>query len=240
MMQMMDVDIDSDLEVETETDSDVDTETDSELEVDQDMEDLLATANEHNIIVTELPDARTIIRYYVDFVPWNLSREEFYEYEGEYKQDENAKGPTCCLCGKEATSDQLHVEYDGKFYVVIFKGEARDKETCGFLQCKKCHKRFHRHKCTLSVNDDTYYKLKCEESYMCPLCVPIFKRRNVRSCTKKDMGLFNVKCMLLLFNAFYNMNKVYNDVHPMTSIPGLRMCLNDIFSKTLSWSIDKG
>ncbi|ODM91423.1 Protein aubergine [Orchesella cincta] len=178
----------------------MDTSTDSELEVDQDMEDLLATANTNKVIVTNLPDARKIIRYYVDFVKWTPNgpkddADEDYEEEDDDAEMDEYMGPQCCLCGVEAISDEQQVEYAGEFFQVILTVEAQHIPTYGFLRCAHCTKFFHRKRRILSMDNSTYYKYKKDRNFACPLCVPEFIPVQLGDELSDKVGADFMKCL---------------------------------------------
>ncbi|CAL8145096.1 unnamed protein product [Orchesella dallaii] len=217
-------------------DSDSEMDTDSELELDEDIEDLLSTANQHNVIVTTLPDARTIIKYYEEFLSW-------IPYYGEDLgfREEQPKGPECSLCRKEAISDEQPLEYAGDFFTVLLTVEAQEIQEYGFLRCVYCFNTFHRHGCTLSISDTAYYKYKSDKTFACPLCVPEFQPKKVHVLVN-DKKCFDINYMLLLFDAFFHMNCFNRNSSPTLSKLGLQICLQDInqYCKTILLYIDKG
>ncbi|CAL8137416.1 unnamed protein product [Orchesella dallaii] len=219
--------------------------TSEDLEVDQDMENLLSTSNQHNIIITELPNARTIIQYYVDFIPWAPAEDESSYVDEDSEDDEDyepviPKGPECCICGEEAIQDTASVEYAGEFYTVVFKDEEpepHNREIYGYLQCAYCFDFFHRRKCILGMSDSMYFMHKRNRSFVCAACVPEFKLMKLHCFANRNILEFNISNMLMLFNAFYQ-----NMCNPVLNVPYLQICLNDInlYCKSFMWCIDKG
>jgi len=196
------------------------------------LEDLISTANPGNVILTEVSENHEIIVKYRDWDhPW--STEDDWQWE-------NVDGPECYLCGKEAMADQqlLKPTKDNVYYTVIFKTESMEHMTKpfapehkGFLQCVYCFNFFHRHKCSLSLSDDTYYSYKFNGGWSCPTCVPEFrfkKRIHVQKC---------LDFAILVFKALYHLSNFVNGHAPFY---GLVELILFIFLSTTVWSYDTG
>jgi len=130
-------------------------------------------------------------------------------------QWDNIAGPDCHLCGKMIVPlgeliDQGDDEFDG--FEVYWREDTDDKrEENGVLQCSYCFNYFHRHKCSLSMSDNSVIASYLKKSWACALCVPVFipSPLTMLRCifNNKDTDKILQKLFKILnkFNKFNNM-----------------------------------
>ena len=130
-------------------------------------------------------------------------------------QEDDIMGPDCHLCGKEILPlgefiDQDDDQFDK--FEIYWRGDTDEKtEESGVLQCSYCFNYFHRHKCSLSMSDDSVLASYFKKSWACALCVPEFipTPQTLLRCifNNKDTDKILQKLFKILnkFNKFNNM-----------------------------------
>lgn len=205
------------------------------------IEDLIFTANCHNVIITELSDTSPIFKGYINF-----DDDDYWYFLKDQPDDcvDYFNGPDCALCGRLAFPDEDIIEYNKQHFTLVYKKTADQKtegDLEGFLRCVYCFKYFHRYKCIFELSDNSYYQVKACKSWSCPGCVPIFTPQ----CEKGKIPKPSIKCfvnfktIVLLFKALYHLGNFLTFDNSLYIFIELTLFLYGIFV-FLIFSIDVG
>lgn len=113
---------------------------------------------------------------------WDRLAGYFDNFEDwDYWDDEGSLGPSCYLCNEVAFSPTQIVTVNGIVFKCAFTNEpipesmtVEISNCVGFLQCVFCFNIFHRHRCSVSMSDESYLNCLKSGTWSCPNCVPEF------------------------------------------------------------------
>ena len=93
--------------------------------------------------------------------------------------DSDWDSPDCHLCGEEIIPNADFMYRDNQRFEAYWRdgftwGDHEANYLVGSLQCVYCFNYFHRHKCSLSMSDNSVITSYLNKSWACPLCVPEF------------------------------------------------------------------
>ena len=95
------------------------------------IEDIVDTANSHNIILTNLPAHDPVLQKYLE-----VDDDEYWYFEEPEGNEDYFYGPDCALCGRLAGADEWPLYFNNERYtVVLMDDEEENGNLDGFLRC---------------------------------------------------------------------------------------------------------
>jgi len=147
----------------------------------KDLYDFLDKVNDTNVVVIHEKElSKKGNSVLDDLFDVNVHGNYQKRWETATRNSDSLWGPPCNLCNDFILQDSKQILYnDTRYWIHLQEDEYVPEhpeiwERYQMLQCNYCLNFYHRHKCSLSMTDKSYWEIIKKRDWACPICVPAF------------------------------------------------------------------